>query len=433
MFSIHSIEIDGFRGRDEKISLTLNNDVNFFIGRNGTGKTTLMNLLSSSLNIDVMGLSLVEFNSVIFRLRRVGDRRRPYIIVSRSVDDDGDPRFLYTIAMSSKAKVKTYTIHTSRSSSSWMHMYNRASLGRIQPLGDTVDTVAEHLAGIVNFSWISVHRGIANQNAPAAMAALDSSDKSQTPVDRKLNQVATDFVTYFSTLDKKAAEETDKFQQVYLLALISPSGFDSLTTVKSINVDDEKSAIRGMFAEFNIKSSVYNNKLENFTKRMSKAVLNYKPNKGLAADDFLVLTDTVRIHDAVKEWHKLLDERAKIYRPKDDFVSIVNDLFYRKTLSINRGNQPFFTDAGGKPMKLDDLSSGEKQLFILLGETLLQQRANCIFMADEPEISLHIDWQERLVPSLLKINPNAQIVFATHSPDVVGAYSDAAIDLEKIL
>jgi predicted ATPase len=433
MFSIHSIDIDGFRGREEKISLTLKDDVNFFIGRNGTGKTTLMNLLSSSLNVDVSGLSLVEFSSVVFRLRRVGDRRRPYVMVSRSVDGDGDPRFLYTIAMSSKAKAQTFTIHTSRSSSSWAHMYNRAAFGRIQPLGDTVDTVIEHLSTLVNFSWISVHRGVSNQNTSATMAVLESSEKSQTPVDRKLTQVATDFVTYFSTLDKKAAEETDKFQQVYLLALISPSGFDSLTTVKSINVDDEKSAIRGMFAEFNIKSSVYNTKLESFTKRMTKAVSNYKPNKGLAADDFLVLTDTVRIHDAVKEWHKLLDERAKIYKPKDDFVGIVNDLFYRKTLSINRGNQPYFTDAAGKPMKLDDLSSGEKQLFILLGETLLQQRTSCIFMADEPEISLHIDWQERLVPSLLKINPNAQIVFATHSPDVVGAYSDAAIDLEKII
>ncbi|GBQ13317.1 hypothetical protein CFR78_14335 [Komagataeibacter rhaeticus] len=54
-------------------------------------------------------------------------------------------------------------------------------------------------------------------------------------------------------------------------------------------------------------------------------------------------------------------------------------------------------------------------------------------MADEPELSLHIDWQENLVPSLKKINPNSQVIFATHSPDIVGAYKDRTINLEKLL
>lgn len=427
MYHLSSIEIDRFRDEERRINIPLDGEVNFFIGRNGTGKTTLMNLLHSALAADVRILSQAKFSSITFRLRRSGDKKRPYIRVTKTADSDGDDIIEYQIAEGARSKPDRYSIPAVSPTPAWRMMSTARSMPHYyDPLADYTASIKRGIAKLVSTSWISVHR--------AAMASPnDGEERYESPVDRKLHQVAREFGTYFSVLDKQAAEETDKFQQVYLLSLISPSGFDSLSSVGSVNADEEKSAIRGMFAEFNIKSSVYSNKLENFSKRMSKALANYKPNSALAADDFLVLTDTIRIHDAVKEWHRLLDKRAKIYKPKDDFVSIVTDLFFRKKLSINAGNQPVFTDLKGDPLSLDNLSSGEKQLFILLGETLLQRRSDCIFMADEPEISLHIDWQERLVPSLRRINPNAQILFATHSPDVVGAYGPNAIDLEKVI
>lgn len=45
------------------------------------------------------------------------------------------------------------------------------------------------------------------------------------------------------------------------------------------------------------------------------------------------------------------------------------------------------------PISLTALSSGEKQLFILLTEALLQRECNYLFIADEPELSLHVKWQ----------------------------------------
>ena len=77
--------------------------------------------------------------------------------------------------------------------------------------------------------------------------------------------------------------------------------------------------------------------------------------------------------------------------------------------------------------------SGEKQLLIILGEALLQRSAPWVYIADEPELSLHVTWQESLVRNLKKVNPNAQIVFATHSPDIVSTYEDCVFDMEKIL
>ncbi|HCL3974884.1 TPA: ATP-binding protein, partial [Pseudomonas aeruginosa] len=56
-----------------------------------------------------------------------------------------------------------------------------------------------------------------------------------------------------------------------------------------------------------------------------------------------------------------------------------------------------------------------------------------IYIADEPELSLHVLWQEQLTSAISQLNQNAQIVFATHSPDVVGVHGDKIIDMEVIL
>jgi len=79
------------------------------------------------------------------------------------------------------------------------------------------------------------------------------------------------------------------------------------------------------------------------------------------------------------------------------------------------------------------LSSGEKQLLILLGETLLQRERPSILIADEPELSLHVLWQEKLIANLRTLNPAAQIVVATHSPDIVGSLGNRAIDMETLI
>ncbi|MNQ81639.1 hypothetical protein D3C85_966700 [compost metagenome] len=82
---------------------------------------------------------------------------------------------------------------------------------------------------------------------------------------------------------------------------------------------------------------------------------------------------------------------------------------------------------------LEELSSGEKQLLIILGEALLQQSEACVYIADEPELSLHVYWQEELTKAISQLNRNAQIIFATHSPDIVGGHADKIIDMENLL
>lgn len=114
-------------------------------------------------------------------------------------------------------------------------------------------------------------------------------------------------------------------------------------------------------------------------------------------------------------------------------MAVINEMFSRKKLIINERNELKAEMEGQKPISLPELSSGEKQLVIILGEALLQQKSPWIYIADEPELSLHVSWQEKLTGNLRQINPAAQIIFATHSPDIVGRFEDRVFDMEKLL
>ena len=81
---------------------------------------------------------------------------------------------------------------------------------------------------------------------------------------------------------------------------------------------------------------------------------------------------------------------------------------------------------------ITSLSSGEKQLFILLSEALLQQASSHLFIADEPELSLHIEWQQMILQTLSELNPNAQIIVATHSPEIAGSFPSKVINMKNI-
>ena len=82
---------------------------------------------------------------------------------------------------------------------------------------------------------------------------------------------------------------------------------------------------------------------------------------------------------------------------------------------------------------MQQLSSGEKQMFILLAEPFFLWDKKTIYIADEPELSLHVEWQEQLISNIRTINQGAQIIFATHSPDIVSGYGKKVFDMEKVL
>ena len=95
-----------------------------------------------------------------------------------------------------------------------------------------------------------------------------------------------------------------------------------------------------------------------------------------------------------------------------------------KTLRLENSGISVLAD-NGENIGLASLSSGEKQVLRIFIDVL--EADMHALMIDEPEISLHVDWQKVLVRSMRLLNPDAQLILATHSPEVIADLEDDTI------
>lgn len=131
-------------------------------------------------------------------------------------------------------------------------------------------------------------------------------------------------------------------------------------------------------------------------------------------------------------------EKAKIesiYAPKKLFVDTVNDLFAgtNKRLDAEESKLTFMAE-GDRKITIKQLSSGEKQMLIILLTALLERTSPFILLMDEPEISLHLEWQKRLIEIIQKFNPECQIIMTTHSPGMIyNGWGDFVVEMKNIV
>ena len=86
-----------------------------------------------------------------------------------------------------------------------------------------------------------------------------------------------------------------------------------------------------------------------------------------------------------------------------------------------------------KIYQIDQLSSGEKQMLIILLKVLLQDNHPYILLLYEPAISKHITWQHSLIDNIQKLNENCQLIIATHSPSLLGkGWHGKVIEMSEI-
>lgn len=130
----------------------------------------------------------------------------------------------------------------------------------------------------------------------------------------------------------------------------------------------------------------------------------------------------------VQEYKKKNDG---VFKKINSFVETVN-WFFRdsaKTISLDAVGRIEVARSDGLRIPLDALSSGERQLIIIFAHLFFNVYGSRskIFVIDEPELSLHLRWQENLVSKAQESMAGIQLVMATHSPDIVGAYKDMCV------
>jgi predicted ATPase len=287
-----------------------------------------------------------------------------------------------------------------------------------------------HLQKLVRVNWLSVHR-----TPPTDRSREERSLESS--VDLRLESLSNDLVRFFATLSRQKDDEVHAFQESIFVSLLEQKATVDLFDTKHLEkLEDFRAALVSIFSELHVTEESKETLISSFMNRAEAVRRTMKPRGrvvSLSEEDIVVFTDLRRIADVVDRWNKLQEQLATVFSQRDKWLMIANDLFQRKKMELTESNELKFVSRTGKTLTPQMLSSGEKQLLILLSETLLQREQPAIFIADEPELSLHVLWQEKLVGSLRALNPSAQIIAATHSPDIVGPLSDHAIDMETLI
>lgn len=125
---------------------------------------------------------------------------------------------------------------------------------------------------------------------------------------------------------------------------------------------------------------------------------------------------------------------AAIAQEKAHFQDLVDELFEPTGKRIDRNSNEIFFHQADERITPYLLSSGEKQILIILLTVLVEDRQPTVLLMDEPEISLHVEWQQRLLELILDLNPNAQIIVTTHSPALImSGWMDRVTDVEDII
>lgn len=169
-------------------------------------------------------------------------------------------------------------------------------------------------------------------------------------------------------------------------------------------------------------SEQYNNLQQQTSQDIIQSIKAFKSD----SSDGDQLDAATRTLDEIRQQIESMEgERETIMRPLEAVRVLAMKLF--KHSGIRLGKTLSFGDAAGA-VNSDALSAGEKQMLSFIAYNAFYRDA--VFFIDEPELSLHVDWQRQLFPTLLSQDGSNQFVIATHSPFIYSKYPDRELLLD---
>lgn len=175
-----------------------------------------------------------------------------------------------------------------------------------------------------------------------------------------------------------------------------------------------------------LPSRVQNSKLETLEEKGVRTELDLMLSKLQETYAYYIGGIAMDVENLIKESLRIKHNKlTSFYKDKDTFIEIINDFFKEtgKCVVEKEGQLMFRINANNKLLSAYQLSAGEKQVLYIMLTILLQKRENYIVLMDEPEISLHVEWQQKLINKIRELNPNCQLLVVTHAPSIlVGGY-----------
>lgn len=381
------ITVTGLAGRDGVYKQELNREVNIFFGLNGSGKTSLLRILHSAMQDDPEILYMVPF-------------------------EKAEVKF-YSITFD-----KIFTRRITKSNAKQAIRAPGADVGEIQALQRDLFHTQQRkdseiqwqtspplpAKSIPNFShkYLPTSRLYIGPDSPAVNTGFAT---------RPASEEALEF--YFA----RSLERLWTSYSADILSKVSKAQQDGLASIlKAVLSTKKKGKVR---RSKKIDSQIAYNRLSSFLQRQGS------PRLLGSFEDFQKRYEKeTSIRGIVEDINEIEKGIEKAIIPRDKLQSLIQEMFGETKIVF--GDQEIDVTARDKTkITLPFLSSGQKQVLKIFVETLTAE-ANSLLI-DEPEISLHVDWQKKLVSSMRQLNPTTQLILATHSPEIMAEVEDENI------
>ncbi|HCG5292777.1 TPA: AAA family ATPase [Vibrio parahaemolyticus] len=421
MYKLESVTINNFWHRFTASS-DFNQDVNIIIGKNGTGKTTFMNILQSVLSVSIDEIATYDFESIEIKLRN-GQKRKT---IKAKIIDNGpasSPMVEYQISR------KKYSVRL------FAPDERRFSAFQKRKAFEQSEDLRNELASLVSLSSLSVYRLRSGEE-------LEIRDRNGTrsinPVDFRLTQLLQLLTTFQLELSQEARHIASDLQKEVLSSILYTNDDKSNRKVAwEFDREREKKNLTSAFTRLNAIDSRVRKKIAKHVDKIDETIAHIRESEANKTRPSFEKIDFTAL-DAYRNTQKIIEmslnaekRTSKVYAPITLFVEILKEFITDKEFHFDNGKLSVSNELGG--IAFDALSSGEKQLLILFIETLLQRNQPYVFLTDEPELSLHISWQRSIIPAIKRLNPNAQVIAATHSPEVASKYRNSICNMEKVI
>ena len=423
MFIIKSISIEGIWGY-KTINCNLHQNVNIIIGKNGVGKTTVLYLLYSVISVDIAALCKISFDKL--QIEFYDDRDLFHVTqfeVKRSAKN-GRPMISYDFLGVDIAK-QNFSLDMNNEPSNRMSQFIlRSNIGKY-----------------INLTWLSINR----KNLRHYRRGEDDTPE----IDKRLEELFDNMQDYYYRLMSHSMVLNEEFKSDVINLFLYDKDIDApteetLEQIKEENID--KNDLKNMFSSLGLSNRKINDRIETHLKMIEKAknetcISTVTPDSTNSLNDSStkIISLYLRTRGMLDAYHRFQEESEKNYALLKMYLKLLMDFMPDKKFSLSNetdGKLKIEVELGkeGREYELNykDLSSGEKQILILLTEALLQQGKKYIYLADEPEMSLHMNWQAIIISAITQLNNKAQIIVATHSPEIAQDWSNMIIDLNQL-